>query len=150
MQEMHTLKSNFLSAVSHELRTPLTAIRASVDTLMSAREGEISYEQLQRFIIILNEESQRLARLIESVLDLNRFDSGSLRLSRQSVDLAELLQETALILAPAAQVGQVALKVESDAADTRMDANRDQMRQLALHLGSNAVKFTPPGGTVTL
>jgi hypothetical protein len=150
MREMHTLKSNFVSAVSHELRTPLTAIRAYVDTLLAAREGEIPRERLLHFLSIINDESQRLARLIESVLDLNRFDSGAIRLARQPVELTELLDETARLLEPVAQVGQVSLKVVHESADTRVDANRDQMRQLALHLGSNAVKFTPPGGTVTL
>jgi len=150
IHEMHALKSNFVSTVSHELRTPLTAIRAYIDTLMAAPEGEITHGRLQHFLGVINEESQRLARLIESVLDLNRFDSGSVRLARQPMDLAELLEDTARILDPVAQVGQVALKVVRDCADTVVDANRDQMRQLALHLGSNAVKFTPPGGTVTL
>jgi signal transduction histidine kinase len=150
MQEMHTLKSNFLSAVSHELRTPLTAMRGSIETLMAAREGEVSPDQLKRLLAILDEESRRLARLVESVLDLNRFDSGTLRLSRQPIDLAELLEEIGRLIEPAAQIGQVRLKVESLAADTRLDGNRDQIRQLALHLGNNAVKFTPPGGEVVM
>jgi signal transduction histidine kinase len=150
MQELHALKSNFLSAVSHELRTPLTAIRAYVDTLMAAREGELPREQMQRFLSIINDESQRLTRLIESVLDLNRFDSGAMRISRQPMDIAEVIEETGRLLAPVAQAGQVNLKVLLEAADTRVDADRDQMRQLALHLGSNAVKFTPAGGSVTL
>jgi K+-sensing histidine kinase KdpD len=90
MREMHQLKSNFVSAVSHELRTPLTAIRAYVDTLMAAQEGEITHTQLQHFLSIINDESDRLTRLIESVLDLNRFDSGTQRAARQPVDAAEL------------------------------------------------------------
>ncbi len=149
MQEMHALKSNFVSTVSHELRTPLTAIRAYVDTLIASREGEISHEQQQHFLSIVNEESHRLARLIESVLDLNRFDSGTMRMARQPVDLAELVEESRGLLQPMAQAGQVTLKLESKAADTRVDADRDQLRQLVLHLGSNAVKFTPAGGSVT-
>jgi signal transduction histidine kinase/HD-GYP domain-containing protein (c-di-GMP phosphodiesterase class II) len=150
MQEMHALKSNFISTVSHELRTPLTAIRAYVDTLLSARDGEVPFGQTQRFLGIINEESQRLARLIESMLDLNRFDSGTMRLARQPIELAEVIEDAARLLQPVAEAGQVDLKVQNDAADTRMDADRDQMKQLALHLGSNAVKFTPPGGSVTL
>ena len=150
MHELHALKANFLSAVSHELRTPLTAIRAYVDTLLAAREGELPREQLHRFLSIISDESQRLTRLIESVLDLNRFDSGAMRLSRQPMDLGEVVEETGRLLAPVAQAGQVELKVVLEAADTRVDADRDQMQQLALHLGSNAVKFTPAGGRVTL
>ena len=149
MKEVSALKSNFLATVSHELRTPLTAIRAYVDTLLGTPSEKLPHGQLTRFLKIINEESQRLARLIESVLDLNRFDSGHLRLRRQSLDLSEIVSEVARLLEPVGQAGQVALKVVNEAADTRLDADRDQMRQLVLHLGSNAVKFTPPGGTTT-
>ncbi len=149
MKEVSALKSNFLATVSHELRTPLTAIRAYVDTLLGAPADSLPHGQLSRFLKIINEESQRLARLIESVLDLNRFDSGHLRLRRQPVDMAEIVTEAVRLLEPVGQAGQVGLKVVCETADTRVDADRDQMRQLVLHLGSNAVKFTPPGGTTT-
>ncbi|MBI1795499.1 MAG: GAF domain-containing protein [Candidatus Eisenbacteria bacterium] len=148
MKEMSALKSNFVATVSHELRTPLTAIRAYVDTLLGAGEG-LAHDQLTRFLTIINEESQRLARLIESVLDLNRFDSGHPHLRRQQVDMVEVVRETAGLLDPVGQAGQVSLKIVTETADTAVDADRDQMRQLVLHLGSNAVKFTPPGGTTT-
>jgi signal transduction histidine kinase len=148
MKEMSALKSNFVATVSHELRTPLTAIRAYVDTLLGAGE-ELPHDQLTRFLRIINEESQRLARLIESVLDLNRFDSGHHHLRRQQVDMAEIVRETAGLLEPVGQAGQVVLKLVTETADTAVDADRDQMRQLVLHLGSNAVKFTPAGGTTT-
>jgi len=150
MQEMHALKTDFISTVSHELRTPLTAIRAYVDTLLAAREEEIPFDQQQRFLRIINEESERLARLIESMLDLNRFDSGALKLSRQSVEVAEVLDEAVGLLLPVAKASQVDLKAQIDAADTQIDADRDQIKQLVLHLGNNAVKFTPVGGHVTL
>jgi signal transduction histidine kinase/response regulator RpfG family c-di-GMP phosphodiesterase len=149
MQEIQALKNNFVSTISHELRTPLTAMRAYVDTLLMAKEGQIDHAQLQRFLSVVNQESQRLSHLIESVLDLNRFDSGQVRTARQTVDLAELLEESRQLLQPIAQTGQIALKIELETADTCVDADRAQLRQLVLHLGSNAVKFTPAGGTVT-
>ncbi len=150
MQEMNALRSNFVSTVSHELRTPLTAIRAYVDTVLGASEQEMTHGQVQRFMGIISEEAERLTRLIESLLDLNRFDSGTMRMARQNVDLAEVLEETARLLQPVAQAGRIGLKVDLQTADTRADGDRDQLRQLALHLGSNAVKFTPPGGSVSL
>ena len=149
-QELHALKSTFVSTISHELRTPLTALRAFLDTLLSAPEGEVPPDRLRHILGIMNEETQRLARLIESVLDLNRFDSGDLRLEREPVDIADIVEDTVRLLAPAAETGEVSLKVVNDCADTRMEADPDQMRQLVLHLGSNAVKFTPPGGAVTV
>ena len=147
--DMQQLKANFLSTVSHELRTPVTAIRAFVDTMLGAGYGEITHQQTKHFLTIINDESQRLSRLIESLLDLNQFDSGPIQSSRLAVDMAEVIQETMQLLEPVARVGRVTLKLEASQADTRVDASRDQMRQLALHLGNNAVKFTPPGGSVT-
>ena len=150
MKEVNALKRNFVATVSHELRTPLTAIRAYVDALLGGAPESFDHEQVTRFLRIISEETQRLARLIESVLDLNRFDSGHLRLRRQTLDLAEIVTEAVRLLEPVGQAGQVSLKVQVLASDTRVDADRDQMRQLVLHLGSNAVKFTPPGGTTTV
>ncbi len=149
MKEVSALKSNFVATVSHELRTPLTAIRAYVDAMLGGPPESFDHEQISRFLRIISEETQRLARLIESVLDLSRFDSGHLRLRRQRVDMAEILSEALRVLEPVGQAGQVALKMASTATDTQVDADRDQMRQLVLHLGSNAIKFTPPGGTTT-
>jgi signal transduction histidine kinase len=150
MKEVHTLRTNFVSTVSHELRTPLTAIRAYLETLLTLGEGELPHERLTHFLGIISEESDRLARLIESILDLNRLDTGTTRQARQAVDLAEVAEETVRLLAPAAELRHVQIKLAVEAADTRLNADRDQMRQLALHLASNAVKFTPEGGVVTL
>ena len=150
MGEVLTLKNNFVSTVSHELRTPLAAISAYVASLLSAQEGQIDHVHLQRFLTVVSEESQRLTRLIESLLDLNRIDAGPAKMTRQTIDMGELIEETTRLLRPVAQIGQVALKDSLDCADTRVDGDRDQLRQLALHLGSNAIKFTPPGGSVTL
>jgi len=149
MKEVTALKGNFVATVSHELRTPLTAIRAYVDAMLGGPPESFNHEQISRFLRIISEETQRLARLIESVLDLNRFDSGHPRLRRQPVNMTEIVSEALRVLEPVGQAGQVALKVAVLASDTQVDADRDQMRQLVLHLGSNAVKFTPPGGTTT-
>jgi len=149
MKEVSALKSTFVATVSHELRTPLTAIRAYVDAMLGSPPESFDREQIARFLRVISEETQRLARLIESVLDLSRFDSGHLRLRRQSVDMAEIVGEVVQLLEPVGQAGQVTLKMAATATDTRVDADRDQMRQLVLHLGSNAVKFTPAGGTMT-
>jgi len=151
IQEMGALKARFMSTISHELRTPLTAILACVEALTMAdqRGGTLAPGQLHRFLSIVNEESRRLTRLIESVLDLNRMDSGQLHARRQRIELVETLDEAVRVLESAALAGKVNLKVVNDLTDTGLDADRDQIRQLLLHLGSNAVKFTPQGGTVT-
>lgn len=149
-EELHALKSHFVAAVSGELRTPLAAIKAYVDTLLGAREGELSHDQARRYLAVVRDEGARLSRLIESVLDLSRFDAASARAERRPLDLARAAEEALGQLAPVAETGQVALKLQIASADTAMEADRDQLRQLLLHLVGNAVKFTPPGGHVTV
>jgi signal transduction histidine kinase len=150
MKEMAALKDQFVQTISHELRTPLASIRAYLDTLLASWPDGVSPDQSRHFLGVINEESIRLSRLVESVLDLSRFDSGQAHLHRGAMDLGEVVEEAAALLQPMAQAGAVHLKVVNALADTRVDADRDQMRQLVLHLGSNAVKFTPTGGTVRL
>lgn len=148
--EVHSLKSDFIAIVSRELRAPLAAIRAHVDTMLAAREEEIPFDLERRFLGVVHDESERLSRLIDSMLDLSRFDAFALKLDRRSVDVGEVLEEARALLAPVARAGQVDLKAQIDAADTRMDADRGQLKELVMHLGGNAVKFTPAGGRVTL
>ena len=150
MKEMHALKNNFVSTISHELRTPLTAIRAYVDTIRAAGLDRLSSEQATQFLGVLDQESLRLTRLIESVLDLSHFDSRPTGPKRQSIDLGDVVEETGSLLVRMAEAGRVHLKVVREAADTQVDADRDQMRQLVLHLGGNAIKFTPVGGRVVV
>ena len=148
--EMNSLKAKFVQTISHELRTPLTAIQAYVDTLIATEKEGLGPDRLRSFLGVINDETRRLSRLIESVLDLSRLDAGNLAAVRDSVDLAEILEDSTRLLQPMAETGQLNLKVINGLADTHVDADRDQMRQLVLHLGSNAVKFTPAGGAVTL
>ena len=150
MKEMEELKRQFVSTVSHELRTPLTAIRAYTDALLATGVESVPPERMQEFLQLVDEEAQRLTRLIESVLDLGRFDSGNRRARREPVDLGQVVDEAAGVLLRTASARQVELKVGRELADTWLDADRDQLRQLVLHLGSNAIKFTAAGGRVAV
>ncbi len=150
MKEMNRLRGQFVSTISHELRTPLTAIQAYADTLLATGIEDVPPERLRHFVEVINEEGQRLARLVESVLDLSRFDSGHGQPHRNHLDLGEVVEEAAWLLQRMAETRQVDLKLERELADTHVDVDRDQMRQLVLHLGSNAIKFTPAGGRVAL
>ena len=150
MAEMEELKGRFVSTISQELRTPLTAIRGYTDLLLAAGVGEKSSERMEMFQHLLEEEVQRLTRLIESVVDLGRFDAANHRALRESVDLADLARDAASALAVPAAERKVELKVARELDDTRLEADPDQVRQLVLHLASHALKRSPVGGQVTL
>jgi signal transduction histidine kinase/HD-GYP domain-containing protein (c-di-GMP phosphodiesterase class II) len=149
-REMDRLKREFVSTISHELRTPLTVIQAFTDTVLHAGIDQVPHDRLHEFVNVVDEESRRLSRLIESVLDIGRFDAGAFQAQRRPTDLMEIVDESLWMLSRMAQARQVDLKVARELDDTGLDADRDQIRQLVLHLASNAIKFTPPGGRVFL
>jgi len=148
-QELQALKSAFLSSLSHELHGALTAIRAYAEGVRSVREGDLSFEQVRGFLLTVHDESRRLARLSESLLDYSRFEPGPVRQGRARFLLEDVIGHTEAMLRPLAESGQVALKLQIAVDDTAMEADRDQVQQLTLHLGRNALRYTPPGGSVT-
>ncbi len=149
MKELNQLKSNFVATVSHELRTPLTSITAYVQTLMKYL-GSDNVEMQREFLTVVNEESNRLAALIDAILDLSRLEAGKSRIRREEFDAVELVQETAALLRPSAE--KKAIVIEGLPAEGRMpiEADRELIKQALLNLASNAVKFTTDGGLVSL
>lgn len=148
--ELEALKGAFLSSLSQELHAALSAIRAYAEGVRTVREGDLSFDQVRSFLLTVHEESRRLARLSESLLDFCRFDPGPGGRGRVRFAAGEVLEQAVTVLAPIAEAGQVALKLQIAVDDTGLEADRDQVRQLVLHLGRNALRHTPPGGTVTL
>jgi two-component system sensor histidine kinase BaeS len=133
---------NFLLSVSHELKTPLTAIRGYAEGL---GEGAFSSEEASRTILV---EARRLERLVRDLLDLARMNRHEFSVSREPVDLAEVArQAVARHEAAAAEFG-VALTAEGEESWAEGDA--DRLLQVASNLIENALRETPPGGTVTV
>ncbi len=149
MGELNQLKSAFLSAVSHELRTPLTAIRAYLDSLRDDLDKP-GLEAPLRFVGILDEESRRLSDLIDSILSFSHLERGSNPLEFRALDVAGPLEAAALALKPMAEAKKVSLQTELRVADIRIEADLELLKQLILHLGGNAIKFTAPGGAVRI
>jgi signal transduction histidine kinase len=149
MGELNQLKSSFLSAVSHELRTPLTSIRAYLDSLRDDLEGK-GLEAPLRFVGILDDEARRLSDLIDSVLQFSHLERGSNPMEFKSLDAREPVRIAAEALLPLADAKKVSLQIEVPDAEIRVEADLDLLKQLLLHLGGNAIKFTAPGGHVRI
>lgn len=149
MGELNQLKSSFLSAVSHELRTPLTSIRAYLDSLRIDLERP-GLEQPLRFVRILEDDSRRLSDLIESVLSFSHLDRGSNPMEFKTLDVREPLRTAAEGLSAIAEAKKVSLQTILPDADIRIEADLELLKQLVLHLGGNALKFTSPGGQVRI
>ena len=141
------LKSEFVSTVSHELRTPLTSIRGALGLLSSGLLGPIA-EKGQRMLEIAVSNTDRLVRLINDILDLERIDSGKVELARGPVDAkAAMIQASEGVQSMADQAG-VRLVVVPTTAELWGDS--DRIIQTLTNLLGNAIKFSPADTTVTL
>jgi signal transduction histidine kinase/HAMP domain-containing protein len=149
LQELDRLKSEFVSNVSHELRTPLTNIRMSVDNLLDGVAGEVN-PTLQRYLSRVQNNTDRLVRLIADLLDLSRIEAGRVELHRSSISVSELLQEVAEGLRPMALARGLELVTAPSAGPLPAFADRDKLQQVLINLAENALKFTPSGGRVSL
>lgn len=149
MGEVNQMKSAFLSAVSHELRTPLTSIRAYLDSLREDLDRP-GLEAPLRFVGILDEESRRLSDLIDSILSFSHLERGSNPLEFKVLDVRRALSTAVEALAPMAEAKKVSLQTCLADADITIEADLELLKQLLLHLGGNAIKFTPPGGQVRI
>jgi signal transduction histidine kinase len=146
LRELDRLKDEFLSLVSHELRTPLTSIRGYLDLVLKGEAGEINPEQ-RRFLEAVERNSGRLLRLVGDLLFVAQADAGRLSLERAKVDVAELAAHCVEGAAPAATEKSVSLVLLAEPVPPLV-GDRGRLAQVLDNLVSNALKFTPEGGTV--
>jgi hypothetical protein len=147
-EELNDLKSSFVSTVSHELRTPLTAIRAYVEALLES-VGSPNIEMQRQFLGVIDDQSLKLRRLIDSVLELSQLESGRFRMNREPFNLVALTDEVVEALHPMADPKKISIRTESEVPEVVVEADRALMKRVLNNLGSNAIKFTHEGGTVT-
>jgi signal transduction histidine kinase len=147
LRELDRLKSNFLATVSHELRTPLTSIIGYSEMLAVGLAGELNAEQ-REFVETIRSKGDHLLALITSLLDLNKLEQGSVTLQCEPVHPRELIEEVAKTVRPQASKKGVQLAVELAEPLEPIALDAVRMKQVLFNLADNAIKFTPPGGTV--
>ena len=141
------LKRDFISVVSHELRTPLTAIRGALGLLSSGIYDARSERQLEMLQIASN-QSDRLVRLVNDILDLERLESGHVALRSEPCDITTLMQESIALLQIQADQAQIAIEIHP--LSGQVDANPDAIVQTLTNLLSNAIKFSSPGSAIQM
>jgi PAS domain S-box-containing protein len=141
------LKDEFISTVSHELRTPLTSIRGALGLLSSGLLGNLSDKAANLLRIALT-NSDRLVRLINDILDLERIQSGREPLAFRPVQVAEIIRQAIDGMQPVADLAGVQLIHDSTQAEIAADP--DRLLQVLTNLLSNAVKFSPPNSAISV
>ena len=148
--ELDTIKDEFISTVSHELRTPLTSIRGSLGLLSAGLMGEID-PKAQNLLRIAVTNTDRLIRLINDILDLERMQSGRAPLQVRHCSLTELMQQAVDTMSAMADSAHVSLAlVPQPEQDAAFDGDPDRILQVLTNLLSNAIKFSPVSSTVEL
>ncbi|HEX8973609.1 PAS domain S-box protein [Oryzihumus sp.] len=142
-----TMKDEFISVVSHELRTPLTSIRGALGLLAGGAAGELP-PRAHRMVEVASDSSDRLIRLINDILDVERMAAGKLRLRPEQVDVLRLVATAVDETAPLAH--EAGVRIEVGAVFGSVWADRDRVVQTLTNLLGNAVKFSPVGSVVRL
>ena len=148
-KEVDRLKSEFISQVSHELRTPLTSIKGYIDNLRDGIAGALKEKQVN-YLDRMSQNADHLVCLINDLLDVSRIESGKMALNLTTLSLRDLVAEVINDLRPIAAEKQLEVIVKMFEVDSRIRGDHAKLEQVITNLLDNAIKYTPPGGRITI
>jgi signal transduction histidine kinase len=143
-------KSAFLAHVSHELRTPLNAIIGFSEILRAEPQGPLGSDRYRDYVGDIHSSGNHLLKLVNDLLDMAKAEAGRLEIREDVVDMQEVVQACAALLAPLCKSAGVELWLKVAVGDRCLLGDEVRLRQILLNLLNNAVKFTPSGGRVSL
>jgi PAS domain S-box-containing protein len=144
------VRSNFVSMVSHELRTPLNSVHGFIDLLLQGHMGELTQEQ-KKYLGYAGEGVQQLISIVEDILFMTRSDVGQFEIKQQpEVDFLVLARQVVNSLEPQARKAEVVIHKDIPTPSPLLYVDPQRMKQVLNNLVTNAIKFTPPEGTVTI
>jgi PAS domain S-box-containing protein len=149
LQFANRVRANFVSMVSHELRTPLNSVHGFIDLLLQGHMGELNPDQ-QKYLGYAQEGVQQLISIVEDILFLSRSDAGQFQIRPQEVNFHVLARQVISSMELQARKAEVVLLKEVPTPAPILYADPQRMKQVLTNLVANAIKFTPPGGTVTI
>lgn len=148
-KRIESMKTEFVSTVSHELRTPLTSIGGSLGLLAAGAVGPLG-EKAARLVQIAHSNCERLIRLINDILDIEKIESGKMQFDLKRMRVGPMLDRVAAANAQSAATHGVEIKVNHSAWPLMVDGDADRLDQVMTNLVSNAIKHSPQGGTVEI
>jgi len=149
LRKLNHMKSEFISTASHELRTPLTTIKNAVDILTTGKAGALNETQ-ERFLAMSARNIDRLAAMINDLLDLAKLEAGKVELRFSEVNLISVLQHLIATFEPQASARSQTLEMDCSKSLPTVYVDPDRIEQVLANIVSNALKFTPEGGSVSL
>lgn len=148
MAEMERIQREFVANASHELRTPLTSIRGYLEAIL---DGVIrGKDQERKHLRIILKETLRLHRLVNSLLDLSRMESGQVKTNIKDLNISEIIERTVTKLEPLIEDHQLDLEVDISKNLPIVPGDEDLIEQVLINYITNAIRFTPAGGKITV
>ncbi|WP_445767649.1 ATP-binding protein [Rheinheimera sp.] len=147
--QLQQMKDAFISTVSHELRTPLTAIKGALG-ILNSENVELTPVKMQKLLQVANNNSERLAQLINDLLDIEKLAAGKMPFNIQALSVRAELQLAVDNLQPFASQYKVMLKLQNIASGLLVQADALRLQQVVTNLLSNAIKFSPPDSDVVV
>lgn len=142
-------RNRYLGMASHDLRNPLSGIFSFTDLLLNGDFGELNEEQ-QEYIQIIRDSSEHMLELVSDILDLSKYQSGTLQLKLEEVDLIELVNHSVALNAPYARKKRIEIKTAIEVESLLMNIDKLKVTQVLDNLLSNAVKYSQQNTTITL
>ena len=149
LKELDDLKDAFISNITHDLKSPLGAMKGYVDFILKGKMGPVTEKQIEALNIVKN-NSVRLGNFIEDILDYARIKSGKIELLKEPVDIGELVKREILAIKPVTEKKNITLMEQIPDKIERINVDSNSMGRVISNLFTNACKFTPEGGSITI
>ena len=146
-EEMNNLKAHFISNISHELKTPITVIM-SVIQLEKSKHQNINYEKNDTSLEIVNNNCNRLIRLLDNIIDFEKYEQGEIDLDLETCNIIELLEDVVLSVEPYTRAKNLELVFDTDSEEVIMQVDRKKIERVILNLLSNAIKYSKEKGNI--
>ncbi|MGH7831746.1 MAG: sensor histidine kinase, partial [Candidatus Binatia bacterium] len=149
LQHLSQLKSQFASMVSHELRTPLTVIKEGINIVLDGIDGPVTPAQ-QDTLLLARNNVDRLARLINNVLNYEKLESGKMEMAFEEANLNDLVSEVMFFMELAARKKNIRIISELPPRTTKLICDADKLKEVLINLIDNSLKNTQAGGTISI
>lgn len=150
LQRYNEIRTDFFANLSHELRTPLNLILSAIRLVEISNDDytDLSKEKIDKYINIMRQNSFRLIRLINNLIDITKLEDGYLELNLCEKNIVSIVEEITLSISHVAEEKQISLIFDTDIEEKYTVCDEDKIERIILNLMSNAIKFTPKGGEI--
>lgn len=146
-QRLDNMRKEFVADVSHELKTPITTIKSYTETLLSAN---VDAESSKNFLSVIDEECDRMARIVRELLQLSNFDAKRVKLKKENIAINEFIEKVYFKIKISAEEKNQEIIINNSVGEEEIFADRDTLEQVLLNLITNAIKYTRAGGTIEI